>query len=235
MSLKEVMNVANSGGIWLCAAIAIVVILIQTGLFVKLSFKNAESVGLTKEEANKAFKSGLISSVGPAISVFVVVFAMTALVGGPMTWMRLNMTGGSAVILKSAEIGAEAVGETLGGDNFTLNGLSASWFSIAANGIGWLIMLFFLNHRMENVRQKIGGGDERWLQLVTVSVTLGLFGFFAAPELLKGGGYASSVVAGGVSMALLLSLAKNPKLKWLKEYALGFALIVGMFFGSMIG
>ncbi|CAM3594559.1 DUF5058 domain-containing protein [Erysipelothrix urinaevulpis] len=235
MSLKEVMEVANGWGIWICAGIAVSVIIVQTVLFIRLSFKNAEGVGLSKDDAKKAFKTGLISSVGPAISVFVVVFAMTALVGGPMTWMRLNMTGGSAVILKSAEIGAASVGESLGSEGFTLTGLSASWFSIAANGIGWLIILFFLNHRMEKVRTKIGGGDPRWLQLLTASVTLGLFGFFAAPEILKGGGYSSSVIAGGVSMAVMLFVAKNPKLKWLKEYALGFALVIGMIFGSMLG
>ncbi len=232
MTLKEVMKVANSPGIWACAAVAVGVVLLQAFSFVRLSLKNAEGVGLSKSDAKRAFKIGMTSSVGPAISVFVVVFAMTTLIGGPMAWMRLNMTGGSAVILKSAEIGAEVVGETLG-ENLTLKGLSTAWFTVAANGIGWLVILFALNHKMEGVRQKIGGGDDRWLKLLTASVTLGLFGYLAAPEILKGGGYMAAVIASGIARAFFTSIAKNPKLKWLKEYGLGFALLIGMFFGTM--
>lgn len=235
MSLEEVMAVANSKGMWLCAAIAVSVVLLQTILYIRLSFKNAPSVGLSKEDAKKAFKSGLISSIGPSISVFVVVFGTAAVIGAPLTWMRLNMTGGSPVILSSAQLGVQSAGMELGTDDFGLIGLSTAWWSIAINGIGWLVVLFFLNHKMEKVRQKIGGGDDRWLKLLTLSVTLGLFGYLSAPYILEGGGSFASVVSGAVSMGVMLVLSNSEKFKWLKEYALGIALVLGMTIGTIIG
>ena len=233
-SLEQVMEVANGFGFWVCAFIVLAIVLIQTISYIKLSYKNAEKVGLSKAQANQALKTGLISSIGPAISVFVVVFSLTAVIGAPMTLMRLNMTGGSAVILSSGEVGVKASGGLIGSADFSLDNLAAMWWSISVNGIGWLIVLFGLNHKMEAVRQKIGGGDDRWLKLLTASVTLGLFGYMLAPNILSGGGDFVSAVAGALSMIVAMVLAKKTNKKWIKEYALGIALVVGMVAGTIL-
>lgn len=101
----DVSSVSNSLGVWICALIAVSVILIQSVLYVRLAFKNAEKVGLTKQQCVKGLRSGIISSIGPAISVFVVVFGMAAVIGGPLTWMRLSMIGSSPTELSAAQVG----------------------------------------------------------------------------------------------------------------------------------
>ncbi len=229
----NVSTVSNSLGVWICALIAVSVILVQSILYVRLAFKNAEKVGLTKQQCIKGLRSGMISSIGPSISVFVVVFGMAAVIGGPLTWMRLSMIGSSATELSAAQVGAQTLGLELGSPDYDLTALATSWWTMSVNGLGWLLVVVLFTHRMEKLRQKIGGGDSKWVSILAAAATLGLFGYLSAPNILVGGGKLAAVLGGALSMAFLSKLSKN--INWLKEYALGFALIIGMVAGTIIG
>jgi len=230
--LLDVSKVANEYGVWICAFIGVSLVLIQALLYTKLSFKTAKEVGLTKKQSWRGFRSGLISSIGPAMSVFVVVFGMAIIVGGPITWMRLAIIGGSGTELTAAQVGAQAYGVGLGSEGYNLDALATSWWTMAANGIGWLIVVSLFAHKMEKVRQKIGGGDSKWIKIFGVSATLGLFGFLSNQQILLGGGRVIAVFAGAITMVVLTKA--SDKALWLKEYALGFALILGMVFATLL-
>ena len=53
---------------------------------------------------------GLISAIGPALGVFIVMVGLMASIGGPMAWLRLSIIGAAATELSAANIGAEACG-----------------------------------------------------------------------------------------------------------------------------
>ena len=57
-----------------------------------------------------AFRTGLITAIGPSIAVFIVMVGMMSVVGGPVTWLRLAVIGAAPTELTAATIGAEAVG-----------------------------------------------------------------------------------------------------------------------------
>lgn len=225
--LMDIAKIANEAGVWICAFIAVSIVVIQALLYMRLSFKTAKEVGLSKEQCWKGFRSGIISSIGPSMSVFVVVFSMAVIIGGPLTWMRLALIGGSATELTAAQVGAQAYGVELGGEGYDIVALSTSWWTMAVNGIGWLVVVGLFSHKMEGVRQKIGAGDPKWMQIFGVASTLGLFGYLAGQQILAGGPRIAAVMAGALGMMALTKIAD--KYKWLKEYALGFALIIGMF------
>lgn len=229
----DVSKIANSPGVWICALLSVSIIVTQSVLYVRLAFKNASGLGLSRDQCVKGLRSGIISSIGPSISVFVVVFGMAAVVGGPITWMRLSMIGASATELSAAQVGAQTLGVELGSPDYDLVALATSWWTMAVNGLGWLTVLILFNHRMEKLRQKIGGGDSKWISILATAATLGLFGYLSSPNILAGGGKLFAVLAGGISMAILSTIAKN--VNWLKEYALGFALIIGMIAGTLLG
>lgn len=231
--MDSVSQVANSLGVWLCAFVVVSIVIVQAALYCKLAFKNAAGVGLTKEDCIKGFRTGVISSIGPSISVFVVVFSLAAIIGGPLTWMRLSVIGGSGTELSAASVGATAAGTTLGGADYDLDALATSWWTMTINGCGWLAVVALFTHKMEKVRQKIGGGDPVWMKIFTTTATLGLFGHMSAPYVIQGGGALATVLGGALSMVALTFLSK--KANWLKEYALGFALIIGMVLGVVVG
>lgn len=231
--MLDYLKIANSWQVWVCAFIGVGCVLVQSIIYTRLAYKNAEIVGLSRAQCSRGFKSGMISAIGPSISVFVVVFSMVAMVGGPICWMRLSMIGGSGTELTAAQIGASTVGAVVGSASYDIYAMATSWWTMAINGCGWLLMVALFTHRMEKVRTKLAGGDPRWLALLTAAATLGLFGFMAAPYVLKLNGPMVAVILGFLSMIGLMKLSQ--KITWLKEYALGFAIIVGMLGGAFVG
>lgn len=85
----------------------------------------------------------MISAIGPAIASVLVVLSMLAVIGSPVSWIRLSMIGSAATELSAASIGAEACGVTLGGAGYGLSEMSTAWFTMAINGCGWLLVVFF--------------------------------------------------------------------------------------------
>lgn len=228
----DVTTVANSWPIWICAIISVGIVLGQALSYVRLGVKKCEMVGLTKKDCGKAFRSGMISAIGPAIASVLVVLSMLAVIGSPVSWIRLSMIGSAATELSAASIGAEACGVTLGGAGYGLSEMSTAWFTIAINGCGWLLVVFFFTHRMEKVRAKIGGGDSVWLSLITTTACIGLMSDLVGGSLIKFGPKTIAALVGAAAMFALSKLSK--KQKWLKEYALGFAIILGLVVGYFV-
>ena len=87
----------------------------------------------------------------------------------------------------------------------------------------------YCNPILETLRNKVSGGDMKWLVVLSGSCSLGIFGYLNAGEILKGMGNTLAVLAGAVSMVLLVKTVcrKYPKLM---EYSLGIAMIIGMIF-----
>jgi Flp pilus assembly protein TadB len=100
---------------------------------------------------------------------------------------------------------------------------------MAINGVGWLIVAGLLTHKLETLRTKIGGGDVKWLAVLSGAAMLGVFGYLNSGPVVVGGGPLIAAVVGAVSMALLLVLVRKTKrLRRFKEYTLGIAMILGM-------
>ena len=67
--------------------------------------KSSVEVNLEQGLANRAFKIGLISAIGPACGVFIVMVGLMASIGGPMAWLRLSIIGAAATELSAATMG----------------------------------------------------------------------------------------------------------------------------------
>lgn len=223
---EQVMQVANSPGLWVCGCIIVGLVIVQAVLYSRLSFKTAQAVNLSKSDCWKALRTGVISSIGPALAIFAVMLGTMSVIGSPLAWINTALIGSVATDLVGANIGAQAVSEELGSEAFTAVGLAAAQWTMAVNGIGFMLVAIIFTRKLEGLRQKMGGGDPRWLGILSISATLGLFAYLLTPHAMKGAGSLTAVLAGAVSMFILLKIAK--KVPLLKEYALGFAMIIGI-------
>lgn len=230
----DFLAIANSWQVWLCAFACVAIIVVQSGAFAKLCYKNAPLVGLSKEECNKSFKCGMVTAIGPSLSCFIGAISMIAVVGGPLAWMRLSMIGAAPTELAAATTGAAAYGVELGGVGYDIYAMSNSWLTMALNGCGWLLVVLLLTPRMEKLRQKVGGGDNVWMGLIACSASIGLFGFMASQYYIKitaVPGQAWACIAGTVVMLICVKLSN--KATWLKEYGLGIAIVAGIIVGAL--
>ena len=232
------LEVANSPAIWALCAIAVLAVLCETLLFFRLARKTAKSghVDLTPKQCHRALRAGVVSAIGPAFGVFIVMIGLIAVLGGPMAWMRLSVIGGATTELTAASVGVKALGGDLS-EALSMVQLSNAWWTMAINACGWLLVTWIFASRMEKVRTKIGGGDDRWMEIFSSAATLGIFGAFCSEYVVtavQGMDFTVviAMVVSAVAMAVLMKVAD--KVIWLKEYCLGIAMLAGIIVGLII-
>lgn len=230
--LEQVLQVANEFGVWICAALVVAIALIQVWLYYKQLFKAADVVDISRTQLNEAFKTGAITAIGPVVAIFIIMVGLMSVIGGPMAWMRLAMIGAAPTELTAATLGAEAAGVEFGGAGYDLNIMAISWWTMAINGVGWLLFVGLFAHKLEAVREKAGGGNPVWLGILSVGAMLGVFGFLNSRYILKMGGPLVATVAGFIAMVVIIQVAK--KVPAIKEYTLGIAMLIGMFVAAVI-
>lgn len=237
----DLQAIANAPIFWGCALISVSIVVLLAVRYVMLALKFAPSVGLERAVCAQAFRSGLLAALGPSIAQVVVVLVMIAAVGGPLSWIRLSMIGSAATELVAARTGAAACGVELGGAGYGLDQMAVAWFTMCINGCGWLLMVFFATHRLDTLGDKIGGSDPVWRGIITTTCSIGLYCHLLAPYISKlyivdkvtqAARLNPQLVAsagGAVAMAVFIRLGK--KYTWIKNYSLGFAIIVGLICG----
>lgn len=230
----ELLKIANGIGPWITAGFIVALVVIQSILYTKLAYKTAEKLKMKKETCAKAFKVGMVTAIGPVIAIFIIMVGLMSVIGAPMAWMRLSIIGAAPTELTAAKVGADAVGASFGGANYDINALASSWWTMAINGCGWLLMVGLFASKLEILREKVSGNDTKWLALLTGGATLGAFGYLNSASVVKGGGDLVAVIAGALTMMVFgFVIPKYPKLKALKEYTLGIAMLVGVFLAVM--
>lgn len=228
------LDIANSPAIWMLAALSVAMIIAQVVLFLRLAYGAAKSgqVNLNRKQCNRALRAGVISAIGPAFGVFIVMIGLIAVLGGPMSWLRLSVIGGATTELTAAKVGAAAAGGDIA-EALSLIELSTAWWTMTINACGWLVVTLLFASRMEKLRGKIGGGDSRWMEIFSSAATLGIFGAFVSEYLVVSlqaadidFGTIAATVGGAAGMWILMTVSK--KYVWLKEYCLGLAMVIGL-------
>lgn len=231
-----VLKVANDWMLWAIAFLIVGVVLFQSIVYTVLSFKVADKIGLPRQKCRRGFRAGMVSAIGPSISVFVVMVGMMSVVGAPITWLRLSIIGAAPTELTAATVGATAYGVAFGSADYDLNALAASFWTMAINGVGWLVFVGLFASKLEVIRERLSGGDVKWLAVISGAAMLGAYGYLNTNNIVgavkamnvnpQAVGIIWAAFGGMVSMPLLSLLAN--KYVWLKEYILGIAMVIGM-------
>lgn len=228
----DYLAISNLPIFWLLAGVTVIVSAVQAILYVRQANKATKECHLDPQLPRQAFKIGLISAIGPACGVFIVMVGLMSAIGGPIAWQRLSIIGAAATELSAATMGATAAGVTLGGEGYTLTVLAVSWFAMALNGAGWLVFTGVATPALEKLRDKMSGGDMGWLAAMSAACSIGIFGYLNANQMVSSGpsiavGPTVAVLAGALSMMGIgrFIVPKHPKLA---EYSLGIAMIVGI-------
>lgn len=223
----DYVDISNSLIVYALCGITVVIALIQAVSYIKMAKKMTVKANIPQSVPKTAFRVGLISAIGPALGVFIVMVGLMTSIGGPMAWMRLSIIGAAPTELTAATLGAEAAGVQLGSTGFTLEVMAVTWFVMALNGAGWLVVTGLFTPALETMRNKMSGGDPKWLIVMSGACSLGIFGYLNANEISKGWGNTAAVI-GGIGAMILLDKLVVKRFPKVREYTLGIAMIVGM-------
>ena len=230
---QELLQIANKPIFWILCSFPVFICLLQSIFYIRLSKKTAKEVGLSQEQCNSAFRSGLINAIGPSIGVFIVLVAMMSVIGGPMAWQRLSIIGSAGLESVNAEIGAKVYGVEFGGAGYDLKAMIMSWFILAFGTQGWIWFIILFTPSMEKIKTKIVSKDAAFLNIVTTAAMVAVFGNLSTGRILQSVDVAASVFAGAGIMVILHRFV-NPRFPILKEYSMGIAMLGAMVIASLV-
>ena len=171
-------KISNLPIFWLLAGFTVFISALQTFLYIREAKKATKVCNVDPEIPKKAFKIGLISAIGPALGVFIIMVGLMSVIGGPMSWLRLSIIGAAPTELTAATYGAQACGlEGLSDPGYNIQVLAVSWFAMALNGAGWLLFTGFATPGLEKIREKMSGGDMKWLAAMSTACSIGIFAY----------------------------------------------------------
>lgn len=233
-------QVANEPWIWICGAILAALSLYQCTYFLRKALRVLYKFGLKKDDVRSIVRSAVITSFGPVMAELFVMIALVVALSPGFAWQREGAAVGSVFTeLVQAQNAAVGAGQEFGSDNFDMIGFANVVFVMNVSCIGWLLVAGLFTPYLGKARQRLAGGDTRWLTVLTVCATLGLFGYWAATYVAKMGvpstapqGWAT--IAAAAFAMVLFKLADRMNMPRLKEWALGIAMFGGMIVGKLI-
>lgn len=232
--LPEVWALAHNWFVWFIAFFVVSVVIFQALVFVRIAKKAAPEVGLTKDEVKTSIRTGFISSIGPSFGIAIVIISLIALLGSPITLMRIGIIGSAATESAAAGIGASAFGVELGSPEFTRQALATVAWTMCLGGMGWLIVTALFTKSLGKAEKKVRKKSPKAMAIVSMAAMLGAFGYFVGEQMIKGWSYFAAAFFAVTIMVIITSYAENKQIKWLKEWALGISMILGMIGGSII-
>jgi hypothetical protein len=227
-SSTDILAVANSPFLWLCALAVFAVIGVQSLIYVKAARQAAPSIGMSARELNRSFRAGAVASIGPSLAVVLVAIALLALFGTPAVLMRIGLIGSAAAETASASIASSTMGATLGGADYTQQVFAVAFIAMSISGGMWMLVTLLMTPVLKRGGHKLSQVNPAVMLVIPGAALLGAFSMIAITELPKSGVHAITVVVSAAVMAGLLFLARRLEAHWLKEWALGIAIFVGL-------
>ena len=214
---------------WLACGVMVFIVIAQSVVYLRSAIREADRLGIDAKRRHGAIRSACITSLGPSLSPVIIALSMITIIGAPNTWLYLNNVGAARTELATAAIGAEFAGVFELGDNIGMSALSCAMWACALNGVGWMIVVFFLNHRMQRISDALYAKFDRALvsALMGAAVT-SLFCYLLGNQLVSGSWrhYLAAAISGGC-MLLLGYICKGHGV--LQEISLGVSMLAGKY------
>lgn len=236
----EWIKVATGPGLWVVGFIFAGNALLQSFLFARLSRRVARRLRMDERGVKEAIRASFVASLGPAFGSFVGMTVLVLALGGAYAFARESAGVGSIMYeLIAARAGAEAAGVALTRESMTVAALLIIFWVTALGSFGWVLVGGVLTRWLPKIKDLIGGGDTRRLQVVSVAIMLGAFARLLANDsiapLLSDGRLppiVASLAGGGAGLATLV-FAERANRPGLREYVLIIALVAGMTAGQI--
>lgn len=226
---------ANLPYLWISAIGVFVVIGVQSVIYYRAARRAGPEVGLSTQDATKAYRAGVIASIGPSLAVCLVAVTLISVLGTPAVLVRVGLIGSAGYEVAAAGIASGTQGAVLGGDGFTQQVFAASLLAMAVAGSMWMVVTLIATPLLKRGSNKLSSGRSAGaMAIVPGAALLGAFGTFGLQQVSAGLGSALVTLTSAVVMLVCIGIATALRQNWLKEWGLGIALLLALVVGLLI-
>lgn len=215
--------------VWPFACILLGFVCVQALLFMRNALKfNRKHNLYSKEELREIGKISSVATIGPSLSVVVVVIAMINLVGPAVTWMRTGVIGAADYELWLANVVTDALGVELGGQGFTEGVFVCCIFGMILGSAPYMLNLIFSLKPMDKLATKQATKKHSFLPILGMTAELGFMGYWGLNTATDSVANTASIFAGLGTSLLISWIIQKTGAEKLGDWVLGIALIGGM-------
>lgn len=226
--MQSLSDYANSPFLWVSALAVFGVIILQTVIYMRAARVAGPELGFTRQDLRQSFKSGGIAAIGPSLAVVIVAVALLALFGTPAVLVRIGLVGSAATETSSATLAAGTMGADLGGSSWTPEVFAVAFLAMGLSGGMWMIATMVLTPLLKRGDTRLRQVNPALMAIVPSAALLGAFASLGVAELPKSNIHTLTVAISAIVMAVCLLLAKRLHAPWLREWGLGFSIIVAL-------
>jgi hypothetical protein len=236
--LEEVTRNANSPLMWAGCSVMVLVALWEVWWFVKTTYKVALKSGMQKGVLHESMRAAAITSIGPGFAIMIAMTSLMSGLGTPLAWQRLSVIGNIIYELAASRYGALAYGVEFGGEGYTGAVLTTSALLCASGAGGYLIIVGIFTPTFQKAENQVAKKNIGALKIFASGAMIGLFAHFCGQNIINRAPTRTSLfrptptlvslALGGISVALFTIIAEKKKIKWLREWSLGLAMVIGM-------
>lgn len=215
--------------IWPFAFVLLGFVLVQATLFMRNALKFNKKYNLySKEDLTSIVKTSAVSTIGPSLSVVVVVIAMISLVGPSVTYMRTGVIGAADYELWLADVVATTMGVTIGGEGFTEAVFTCALFGMILGSAPYMLNLIITLKPLDKVAQKENKKKRSFIPVLGMTAELGFLGYWTLSTASGGAPKAVGIIFGLLSSMGVTAFVRKTGNEKLNDWVLGIALVGGM-------
>ncbi len=199
-------------------------------VFYRKTYKRALELGFSKETLNAINKSTLSLTVVPSISIVIGLISLSTAIGIPWAWFRLSVVGAVTYELIAAQMATAALGFVNMGDAMAADGATfgAVMFVMSMGIIAGIIINGFIGKKLSTSMAKAGGKKGGFGPILNSCFMLALMCVMLPFNAVKGMAYIMVMVTSAVVTLLMGVIMQKTGWKWLGDFTMAFALLVGM-------
>ncbi|WP_028661374.1 DUF5058 family protein [Nocardioides insulae] len=234
-SSTDILAIANQPYLWVTAVGVFVVIGLQSIIYFRAARKAGPEAGLTRQESIKAYRAGMVASIGPSLAVCLIAITLISVFGTPAVLVRIGLIGSAAYEVGAAGIAANTQDAQLGGDDYTQQIFATSLLAMSLAGAMWMVVTLIATPLLKRGTERLSAGKGATaMAIVPGAALLGAFGTFGLQQIAAGMGPALVTAASALVMAICLFIAKSFNQHWLREWGLGISLLCGLVTGLLL-
>ena len=172
--MQDYLKIANSGWMWFAVAVPMAVLAWQVFLLLRRSLRDGRRMGVKNEQIKSAVIASASASIGPSVSILTGMVSLMVMMGAPIAWMRLSYIGAVMFEMTSADVGAEAVGVAFEQSSMTAEAFANGVWAMILGSVGWIIVSGLFTHKIDGLRTRLAGGNQKALPIITAAATLAL-------------------------------------------------------------
>ncbi|MHA6967573.1 DUF5058 family protein [Glutamicibacter bergerei] len=224
----DILAVANSPFLWACAIGVFPVIIIHSVIYMKAAQIAAPHIGMAHQEIKTSFRAGAISALGLSLAVVMVAVALLTVFGTPAVLVRIGLIGSVSYEMAAAAIAANSAGAELGGPTYTQAVFGLALAAMSLGGAMWMIATLILTPLLKRGDSALRKVNPAIMLVVPGAAMVGAFMVLGLGELPRSWIHVIAFGSSALIMTVLMIIAKRVDRPWIKEWALGIAIILSL-------